>query len=180
MPLQASKLQKQAEKLNKQLKTAHQTAAEAEVVHARAVAQHVKKLEDKEVSTHPMSGKSDLFVHSSCSISQPWCSLSSASLMYAQDRRLHSVLHIHFVMSSMAERKFVAEAAVEAAAVCHRQCDYILLTTCFCQHDMENQVDGIILSGRGQGNSTLLHCTVLHTHPLACKIKCNSCAHCQG
>ena len=108
MPLQASKLQKQAEKLNKHLKTAHETAAEAEVVHASTVAQHVKKLEDKEVSMHPMSGKSDLFVHSSCSVFLLKYSLASAFLMYAWDCCLHIVLHVQFVLSSMAGAKFLA------------------------------------------------------------------------
>ncbi len=45
--LQAAKLQKQTEKLNKHLKIAYQKAADSEV--ATTVAQHLKKLEDKQV-----------------------------------------------------------------------------------------------------------------------------------
>ncbi len=47
--LQAAKLQKQTEKLNKHLKIAYQKAADSEAAHATTVAQHLKKLEDKQV-----------------------------------------------------------------------------------------------------------------------------------
>ncbi len=47
--LQAAKLQKQTEKLNKHLKIAYQKAADSEAVHATTAAQHLKKLEDKQV-----------------------------------------------------------------------------------------------------------------------------------
>ncbi len=49
MSLQAAKLHKQSDKLTRHLKAAQQKAADAEVAYATSVAQHLKKLEDKEV-----------------------------------------------------------------------------------------------------------------------------------
>ena len=141
--MQASKLQKQAEKLNRHLKVAHQTAAEAEVVHANTVAQHVKQLEDKEVSVHPLSGNTYLCAAVALSV--------CGAVPPLRPRCMHGM-----VVCTVYCMYILCCPQWQGAKPWHKlfkQLRYVQamqLTTCLCQRELETQVDGTTLSGRGQ------------------------------
>ena len=59
--VQAAELQKLSEKLEQQLKLANDQIAHSESDHASSVAQHIKRLEDKEVSPN-LSASMALFL----------------------------------------------------------------------------------------------------------------------